>query len=232
VLDARDQTASYQGGGTMTVAFADGSSGAGKPVTVAPGSRGFLDVFFAVPAQSSPRRVEVGWKVRRGEMEVADRTAFELTGPSDQPVYAYRPYQSSVYVGVGVGPGWWWGGPYWSGAWWGGPWWYDPWFYPSWYSYPRYGFYGRGYYGHPYYGHGYYGRPSYGSPAYGPGSARGGWRVAPPPAGVAPAPRAFGGGGGGWTGGGGGGWHGGGGGGHIGGGGGASRGGGGGGWHR
>lgn len=183
-LDPREQYAEW-GGQQVAPAFADTSAGPGRAVTVAAGQRGFVDVYYPLPPQADPDSVQIAWRVRRGTDEVANRATFNRVAGRDQPVYVYQPYgyaNPRVYVGLGVGPGWWWGPRPWWAATWDWPYYYGGWGYGYGYYRP-YSYWGPSYY----HSRGYYG--GYGhSGGYGGGS--GGIRAAPS-------------GGGGWRGGGG-----------------------------
>lgn len=154
VLDARNQIVVLgQQSGAMGPAFAEGSGGSAV-VTIPPGGRGNLDLFYPLPDGVDPQQVTFSWQLQRPTGTVAQQTQFERqrgrpgyygTG------YAYGPAYSSR-VHLTVGPGWWWG-PYW-GMGWG----WDPWIgYGGWGPGWGYGgYWGPGYYG-GYYGGGYYG---------------------------------------------------------------------------
>lgn len=146
VLPLRAEAQSDGGQRAMGPAFAEGSGGSAL-VTIPPGSRGNLDLYYPLPEGTDPSQVTLAWQLQRPAGVVAQQTTFERAsggGDSYGAGYAYSPvYGSRVHLQVG--PGWWWG-PYW-GAGWG----WDPWYYgygPGW------GWGWGGYWGRPY---GYWG---------------------------------------------------------------------------
>lgn len=182
---AHEQTLSLGGGQGLLPSFAQASSG-GPTLSVAPGGRGSIDLYFALPAQGEPPLATLSWRLHRGPEIIAEATNFQrLAGR--EPQYGY--YQPVYRPGVTLafGPAWWWYGG------WGmygdfGPWGYRPYAY-----YPRPGGYYGGHYG-GYYGGLYGGGRVYAAPRTG-GGGRGG-------SGPAPRPSSGGGGGrGGWRGG-------------------------------
>lgn len=183
VIDARDQTVVMaQGQAPMAASFAEGSGGS-PLVTVAPGAKGTLDLYYALPQGVDPTRVSFNWRVNRPSAPYAQETVFERQQSAEPlpPAYAYRPVYSSR-IHLSVGPGWWWG-PYWGMGWGGGYGYgaYDPFYYGYGPGYWGGGYgYGRGFYGGGYYGGGYYGGGRYGGSggAYRapPSGGGGGWR--------------------------------------------------------
>ena len=119
VIDARDQTVVFaEGQSPMPPDFAEGSGGS-PVVTLVPGTKGTLDLYFGLPQGTDPSRVSFSWRVNRPAGQYVQETTFERQRGQEQapPAYAYRPvYDSRIHFSVG--PGWWWG-PYW-GVGWGG----------------------------------------------------------------------------------------------------------------
>jgi hypothetical protein len=128
-LDPNDQTLA-SGGNALAPSFAEASTG-GPVLTLAAGSRGYLDVFYPVPASSAPTRLSLGWHLQRGNEPVAGTTDLDrVQGPD--PTYAYyQPYGPNVYLGFGMGY-WWWPDYY---FWHHGPYW---WPYPRQFGYRSY----------------------------------------------------------------------------------------------
>jgi hypothetical protein len=154
-FDPNEQTLRLgPGGPPIPASFAEASGPQGGPVlTLEHGQRGQLDLYYPLPAQSSPQRTTLEWRVRRGNEAVANATVFERPAGSDQrrPLYYEPRYDARVHFAIG--PGWWWGYDYWP-FYYG---YYSP-FYRPWYGYwgPR----TYGYYAPPRYYHGHSARPS------------------------------------------------------------------------
>jgi len=133
-LDTRDQRVDLDGRGASAPAFASADQPGTPPpiVTVAPGGRRTVDLFFALPkdlwnAESLPA-FDAIWRVSTGTQVVVERTPFERIA-LEEPAYGYD------YAYDYPGPFW----PY-------GYWYYDPAFVGGW------GVVVRGpYWGHPYF---------------------------------------------------------------------------------
>jgi hypothetical protein len=113
-------------GGFARPAFAQ-SSAAGPVLTVPPGGRGYLDLFYAMPG-GQPPSIDLDWRIDRGNDTVAQITRFERAGTAQgSTVVAYQPvvYQPGFGMGfyLGVGPSWWYDGWGWMGGSYG---WYRP----------------------------------------------------------------------------------------------------------
>lgn len=124
------------GGARLAPSFAQASSG-GPQLTVAPGSNGSLDLFYALPQGQEPPVATLEWRLVRSGETLTQTTTFERQ-PTANPAYAsYYGPRTAAGVYVGIGPAWWYGGGW--------------------------GLYGPGYYGwwgpRPYLGFGYYGGP-------------------------------------------------------------------------
>ncbi len=182
-VGAHEQSLSIGGGQPALPAFAQSSAG-GPTLTVAPGARGFLDLYFALPDQVFPPTTALSWQLHRGDEVIAQTTEFLHASGADPQHPYYRPvYRQGITMAFG--PTWWWYGDYWGGYGGFGPWWYRPYgYYPY---YPRYysGFGNRGYYGGRYFapaprgGGGNFWRgsaPSAAPRSGGGSSGRGGWR--------------------------------------------------------
>lgn len=175
-VDSREQVATI-GGDALAPSYAQ-AQGGGSLLTVAPRARGFLDVYFRLPASADPPALQISWVVRRGgDVLAADTTPFQR---ASEPQADYVYYRPTVHVGtyLGPGPAWWWYDDYWL---WGPRFWW-------WHPYP---YYGRVYYG-GYYGGGYYGGGR--GRGYAPPARGGGWRGGGAPARPSSPPPASGGG--------------------------------------
>jgi hypothetical protein len=172
-LDPNDQLLS-QGGTSVPPAFAESSAG-GPVLTLNSAGRGYLDVYYPIPATAAPARVSLRWQLQRGEEAVAGATELDRVAGPD-PAYAYyQPAGPNVYVGFGLGS-WWWPDYY---FWHHGPYW---WPYPRFWGYRSYWGGHRGYYDRPYWGGGYRGGRGWssGRGAVAPsGGWNGGGRAAP-----------------------------------------------------
>jgi hypothetical protein len=121
-VDTREQKLDIVGSGPATPAFSTTREGNGDmpEVTVAPGSKRIIDLFFPLPpnrqSESSVPEFDAIWNVHAGSQDVVERTPFArlqveaYDDPMFMPGYAY------------------------GGAW-GGPFWYDP-MYPYGFSRP------------------------------------------------------------------------------------------------
>ena len=145
-VDPNEQLLSY-GGTSVPPAFAE-ASGGGPVLTLNSGGRGYLDVYYPVPASTAPTRVSLGWHLQRGNEPIAGATELDRVAGPD-PAYAYyQPYGPNVYMGFGLGY-WWWPDYY---FWHHGPWW-SPYprylgYHSYWGGYRGYGGYGPGWGGH------------------------------------------------------------------------------------
>jgi hypothetical protein len=153
-FDPNEQALRLEGAATPEAAsFAEASTG-GPVLTLAPGQRGQLDLYYSMPAQSGPQRTTLEWHVRRGDESLAFATSFERpagVAAQEASPYYYQPvYDARLHFAFG--PGWWWGYDYWP-------------FYYGFYA-PFY----RPWWGPRFYGHGYYAPHRY----YGPSRAYGG----------------------------------------------------------
>jgi hypothetical protein len=159
-LDPNDQLLSA-GGASMQPAFAE-ASGGGPVLTLNAGGRGYLDVYYPVPASTAPARVSLTWRLQRGSDNVAGATDLDRVAGPDPSYAYYQPYGPNVYMGFGLG--------YW--------WWPDYYFWhrgPFWSPYPRYLGYGYGGYRGGFYGRsGWGGGTHFGGYSGGRG---GGWSV-------------------------------------------------------
>ncbi|MCG5052521.1 MAG: hypothetical protein KA712_06145 [Myxococcales bacterium] len=174
VLDARDQMVTLgegQSQGSMGPAFAEGSGGS-PIVSIPPGQKGNLDLYYPLPEEGDPPKLTFAWQVKGSRGVIAQQTVFERQ--SGREPYAYQYAYSPAYssrVHLHVGPGWWWG-PYWGAGWgagWAGGWGYDPWF-GGW-GYPYWGWGGWGGWGGGWGGYYGGGRDTFRAPA-----SSSGWR--------------------------------------------------------
>ncbi len=110
-VDTREQVLALPGKGESRAAFVSVDQGPIPEVTVPPGGKRVIDLFYPLPADmqkaSKVPEFDTVWKVRTGTREVVERTPFERL--EVEPVYTY----SYDYYG------------------WGPPYWYDPYYYPS-----------------------------------------------------------------------------------------------------
>jgi len=124
-VDTRDQKLDIKGSGPVAPAFSTTREGnADLPlVTVAPGSKRVIDLFFPLPpTQQSAGTIpefDAIWNVHAGAQDVVERTPFDRL--KIEP--AYDPALAPEYGFYGD---------------WGGPFWYDP-MYPDAFSRPWYG---------------------------------------------------------------------------------------------
>jgi hypothetical protein len=106
-------------GAYLAPAFAQASN-AGSQLAVAPGGRGTLDLYYALPDDHAALQLSLDWRLHRGTELVAMSTGFEREGTSavnEIVGYSYTPLLGGgVYLGIG--PTWWYdgwgyyGGPY------------------------------------------------------------------------------------------------------------------------
>jgi uncharacterized membrane protein YgcG len=174
ILDPGDAAVGLDDASPIRPTYATGRQTAGRQ-TVAPGKRGELDLFFAMPSATRPQQASLTWQVRLGAESTMLNSRFDLmTGPGPGQVYYEPAYDASL--AYAWGPGWWWGPSwYWGmGWWWGAPWWWGGWGYPhgGWRGHPMH----RGGFGGGYRGGGYYGGGFRGGGGYRGGGFRGGGR--------------------------------------------------------
>jgi len=124
-LDTREQKLDIEGSGPTPPAFSTTSEGnGGLPlVTVPPGSKRVVDLFFPLPpnqqSAGSIPEFDAIWNVHTGTQDVVERTPFDRL----QIEPAYGPAVAPEYGFYGG---------------WGGPFWYDP-LYPAGLSRPWFG---------------------------------------------------------------------------------------------
>ena len=94
----------------LTPAYINTDAGLGPVYAVPPGQHRVLDLYYAVPAPlDQPQQLgafELDWRVDVAGSPVAERTPFQRFEGS---AGGYDPYPDYVYVGLGWGPGWWYG---------------------------------------------------------------------------------------------------------------------------
>ena len=94
LLDARDQFLDLPDGTPLPPRFAEASTGgASAQLVLAPGKRGYLDLFYPVVGGFDPRSTSLTWRVRRGEDSIVARTVFERMPDADLEYGHYRPAQ-------------------------------------------------------------------------------------------------------------------------------------------
>jgi hypothetical protein len=124
VIDPADATVAYDDASPISPTYATGRQSAGRQ-TIAPGSRGELELFFGMPAATRPQHASLRWQVRRGTERTTIASRFELlTGAAPDEVYYQPVYDASLFYAWGPG---WGGGPRWfggGGGGWGSPWWW------------------------------------------------------------------------------------------------------------
>jgi hypothetical protein len=166
-FDVREQKLLVPVAGSITPAPVSPAAGGAPVVNVAPGGQRTMDLYFPTPPGVKTNRLhafDLLWTVRTPQRIVTERTPFEGWGSDG---YRYGPF-SSVSVGFGLGPMWW----------------YEPLYYRPYYPF-RYPYWSPSYgYG---YGYGYAPR-HFGYQPYRPG-ARALPPVWAPPAPAMPSPR-------------------------------------------
>jgi hypothetical protein len=169
ILDPADVALALDDTAAVSATYAKGQQSVGRQ-TIAPGERGELTLYFAMPTATQPQRANLKWQVRRGTESTAIDSRFDLTTGSGQPYYepVYDP--ALVYA---WGPGWWWG-PSWYWGWgmgwgWGAPWWGG--YYHGFRGQPmhRGGFHGGGFRGGGFRGGGFHGGGFHGGGFHGGG---------------------------------------------------------------
>lgn len=99
----------------LTPAYINTDAGAPGPVyAVPPGQHRVFDFYYPLsPPLNQPQQLggfALDWRVDVGGRPIAQRTPFQRFEGGGG---AYEPYPSYVYVGLGWGPGWWYGpGPF------------------------------------------------------------------------------------------------------------------------
>jgi hypothetical protein len=167
-FDGREQKL-FVGAAQLTPALVSAGQGggvAGPVVTVPPGQKRVVDLYFAPPAGYDEKAYggfDALWTVETAQRRVTERTPFERRQGDPGSSYFGR-----STVAVGFGPVWW----------------YDP-LYAPFYAFPPVVYYGYGYpYGHGYRGyHGYPYNSGYYSGGRGPGPY-----IAPPAPGASAPP--------------------------------------------
>jgi hypothetical protein len=123
-LDTRDQRLDLEGRGMSAPAFAtaDRSGQAPPLVTVAPGGKREVDLFFPIPGDmdgvSDLPAFDAIWRVNTGNQVVVERTPFERIALEAAPAYppdyyavdAWPYWYDPYYLGWGVVPPAYWGG--------------------------------------------------------------------------------------------------------------------------
>jgi hypothetical protein len=107
LFNPNDQLLAYNGG-MMAPAYVQTS--AGRPLlALDPGKRGWMDLYYPLPADVDPQRVTLWWRVRRGSHIDAKTTAFVRSSGRDGGFdeYPYQ-YRRDFYMPGAVALGWWW----------------------------------------------------------------------------------------------------------------------------
>jgi hypothetical protein len=159
-FDPNEQSLRLEDGTPEPASFAQ-ATGGGPVLTLPPGQRGQLDLYYPLPSENGPPRTTFAWQVRRGDQPLAYATVFErpaVAAAPGAPAYYAPAYDARVHFAFG--PGWWWGYDYWPFYYGFYAPFYRPWLYRPWYG-PRY------------YGHGFYAPHRYYHPAPSVGRGRG-----------------------------------------------------------
>jgi len=97
----------------LTAAFINTDAGAGPIYMVPPAQHRVFDFYYPLPAPLNPAQqlggFQLDWRVDVAGRMVAQRTPFQRF---DQSRGVYETYPPYVYVGLGWGPGWWYGPMY------------------------------------------------------------------------------------------------------------------------
>ncbi len=120
IVDTHEQLADIRGVGTVRAGYAESDAGDLPRVSIAPGSKRTIDLFYPLPhptdRASRIPEFDVLWRVQAGSQLVADRTPFERLAVT--PYYAgpWYPYTFGPYgwydpiwgPGMIGTPGWYW----------------------------------------------------------------------------------------------------------------------------
>jgi len=112
-VDGRAQQLLYApAAAPLTPAYVNTDAGTGPVYAVPPASHRVFDLYYAVPAPlDQPQQLgafELSWRVDVAGRPVTERTPFQRFEGAPG---GYDPYPPYVFVGLGWGPGWWYG-PY------------------------------------------------------------------------------------------------------------------------
>ena len=109
-LDGRAQQLAAPGQAPLIPAFVNTDAGAGPVYAVPPMQRRTFDFYYAVPPPlNQPQQLggfALDWRVDVGGRPIAQRTPFQRFEGGGG---AYDAYPDYVFVGLGFGPGWWYG---------------------------------------------------------------------------------------------------------------------------
>jgi hypothetical protein len=110
-VDTREQIVVLPNEGQSRPAFANGDAPTLPVVTIAPGQKHSVDLFYALPegmrkAKHVPH-FDVLWHVKTPSRDVAERTPFERTSADEQMASAYPWGPPEFSLAVGWGPVWW-----------------------------------------------------------------------------------------------------------------------------
>ena len=112
------------------------TSGGAPVLKIERGKRGFIDVYYPLPAEDTGTTVKLAWRLRRGARMAAKTTEFSRTSGADTAYVYYQPSRGyHVYTGLGLDTWWWQDYYFWNR---GGLWWPCPRFYVH-SHYPHYG---------------------------------------------------------------------------------------------
>ena len=106
LFNPNDQMLGYDGG-LLSPSYSQTS--ASRPVlAVVKGSRGWIDLYYPLPADADPRKVTLWWRVRRAGAIVPQRTEFVRLSGRDAPLEEGSAYGDSALLPSGLALGWWW----------------------------------------------------------------------------------------------------------------------------
>jgi hypothetical protein len=105
-FNPNDQILGYDGG-MLSPAYAQTS--AARPVLeLVEGQRGWIDLYYPLPAEADPLRVTLWWRVRRGAAILPERTVFVRLSGRDAPFEISYADGDSALLPSGLALGWWW----------------------------------------------------------------------------------------------------------------------------
>jgi hypothetical protein len=106
LFNPNDQLLGYDGG-MLSPAYSR-TSAARPVVTVARGKRGWIDLYYPLPAQADPLKVTLWWRVRRADAILPQRTVFQRRSGRDPPVEEEYARGDAALLPSGLALGWWW----------------------------------------------------------------------------------------------------------------------------